>query len=174
MSDTQAAYAEHERRAIDTLARRGIGVAPRPRSPQPHELVTDRGVIAWPDAFDNRVSDDLLNRWHLSLAAWLAYAHSMLGVAEAVRAQAEDTKAAARAKALAAADGSITDRRALADADPDTLAAGAVAAQAKATAALVKGRVDGIQARLMAVAQEVKRRTEAVGPRHAGPDGRRG
>ena len=171
-------YDEHEQRAIATLARRGIGVAPRPKSPQPHELVVrDSGVehvLTWPDAFDNRVSDDLLNRWHLSLAAWLAYAHSMLGVAEAVRAQAEDTKAAARAKALAAADGSITDRRALADADPGTLAAGAVAAQAKATAALVKGRVDGIQARLMAVAQEVKRRTEAVGPQYRGQDGRRG
>ena len=170
-------YDQHEEHAIGILAKRGIGVAPRPRSPQPHELlVRDSGqeyAIAWPDDF-RQVSDARLSQWHLSLAAWLAYAHSMLGVAEALRARAEDGKAAARAKALAAAEGSITDRRALADADADTLAAGAVAAQAKATAALVKGRVDGIQARLMAVAQEVKRRTEAVGPQHRGQDGRRG
>ena len=169
-------YAASEQRAIDTLARRGLGVPPRPRSPRPDELVMPGGVVAsWPsDLSSADLSDAVVSQWQMSLSAWLAYAHAMLGVAECVRAQADDAQAAARAKALAAASGSITDRRALADADPDALAAGAVAAQAKATAALVRGRVEGIHARLMVVAQEVKRRTGAVGPQHRGQDGRRG
>lgn len=169
-------YDDYEQEAIGVLYHRGLNVAPMPRSPQPHELVMDGGIVAaWPsDLSTADVSDGVLSQWQMSLAAWLAYAHSMLGVAECVRAQADDAQAAARAKALARASGTITDRRAVADADPDALAAGAIAAQAKATAALVRGRVEGIHGRLMVVAQEVKRRTGAVGPQHRGQDGRRG
>ena len=91
-----------------------------------------------------------------------------------MRASADHRKAAAKAKALASADSKITDRRALADADPDALQAGLVYSQAKARAELLSGQVEGIKARLMAVAQEVKRRTEARGPQYRSEDGRRG
>jgi hypothetical protein len=80
--------------------------------------------------------------------------------------------AAARAAALAAAPGSITDRRAIADADEATLAAGFVLSQAKARAALYEGQVNGIKARQMVMAQERKARSEAFAP-GAQQDGRR-
>ena len=167
-------YAAAEQRAMRELERRGFGVIASPRSPRPDQLAVGQTIYDWPEAFDNRVGDDLLARWHLSLAAWLAYAEGQRGIAEAVRASAAHQRDAAKARALAVADGKITDRRALADADPATLEAGAVYAQAKARSELLAGQVEGIRARLMVVAQEVKRRSIAVGPQYRNDDGGRG
>ena len=111
-------YAAAEQRAMRELERRGFGVLASPRSPRPDQLAVGRDIHDWPEAFDNRVGDDLLARWHLSLAAWLAYAEGQRGIAEAVRASAAHQRDAAKARALAVADGKITDRRALADAAP--------------------------------------------------------
>lgn len=167
-------YAAAEARAERELQARGFGVVASPRSPRPDQLAVGNTLHDWPEAFDNRVGDDLLGRWHLSLAAWLAYAEGQRGIAEAVRAGAAHQRDAAKARALATAEGKITDRRALADADPAALEAGQVYAQAKARSELLAGQVEGIKARLMVVAQEVKRRSIAVGPQYRNDDGGRG
>lgn len=159
------------------LAARGLNLPPRPRTPEPHILIDPEGRDRhWPADLSG-VSDAELAAWQASLAAWVDYVESLLGVIKGARAvaveQAESAEAAATVDALKSGANS-TAARAYAKADEVVQAARLAAAVAEAQYQAASGRAKGIDARRMAVAQEVKRRTEATGPQHRGQDGRRG
>ena len=159
------------------LAGKGLNLPPRPRTPEPHILIAPDGRERhWPADLSG-VGDGELAAWQASLAAWVDYAESLLGAIKGARAvaaeQAESAEAAATVEAIKAGHNS-TAARAFAKADDVVQAARLAAAVAEAQYQAASGRAKGIDARRMAVAQEVKRRTEATGPRHVGPDGRRG
>ena len=164
-------YDAVEAAALRELGRRGLAAPGRPPSEGWQVLVTAAGRMALPDD-PSALSDGMLSQWQAGLAAWRAYAEAQVGVARAVAAKAEHRQAAAEAVALAGASGTITDRRAVAKADPDALAAGAVVAQARARAELVGGVLAGIVAHAMVLAQEMRRRSVPVQGETA-RDGRR-
>ena len=159
------------------LASRGLNLPPRPRTPEPHVLIDPEGRERhWP-ADLSAVGDDELAAWQASLAAWVDYAESLLGVVKGARAVAEEHAESAEATATVAAlkaGANSTAARAHAKADEVVQTARLAAAVAEAQYQAAGGRARGIDARRMAVAQEVKRRTEAHGPQHRGQDGRRG
>jgi hypothetical protein len=163
-------YEAAEQAALGVLRGGGFRID-APPSAGPASLRVGQAAYEWPDD-PSALPDEAVARWQSSLASWGAYASAQMAVALAVKAHAEHQMAAARAAALAAAPGSITDRRAIADADEATLAAGFVLSQAKARAALYEGQVNGIKARQMVMAQERKARSEAFAP-GAQQDGRR-
>lgn len=164
-------YEQVEAEALADL-RAGHFAIPATRSPSPLELRWGPSVRGFPED-PGGVSDEELSRWQASLAAWLAYAEAQASVALAVMVKAEQQQAALRAQVFARTEGKVHDRRAVADSDPDVVAAGAVVAQAKARHALCEGQVKGIRPHAMAVAQVIKDRTERPGRGERQQDGRR-
>ena len=164
-------YEGAEQAALGVLRRGGFRID-APPSAGPATLRMGQSAYEWPED-PSALPDEAVARWQSSLASWGAYASAQMAIALAVKAHAEHQMAAARAAALAAATGTITDRRAVADADETTITAGFVLSQAKARAALYEGQVNGIKARQMVMAQERKARTEAFAPQGVQQDGRR-
>lgn len=159
------------------LATRGLNLPPRPNTPEPHVLIDPEGRHRhWPADLSS-VGDDELAAWQASLAAWVDYAESLLGTVKGARAvaieHAESAEAVATVEAIKQGH-NVTAAKAVARVDEVVRDARLASAVAEAQYQAASGRAKGIDARKMAVAQEIKRRTAAMGPQMRGQDGRRG